>query len=118
MAAETAAVGSPQSEKGSLMTKTAMSVAILEKMRCDVTDYKMDIAAERNPEPPQRLDHIGFILDRLDQVDAWHDYLVASGVRIKKPPKTHRDGARSFYCLDPDGNLVQFIYHPPLVGKL
>jgi hypothetical protein len=29
-------------------------------------------------------------------------------------PRTHRDGARSFYCFDPAGNLVQFIYHPPI----
>jgi len=28
-----------------------------------------------------------------------------------------RDGARSFYCRDPDGNTVQMIYHPPLAGK-
>ena len=29
-------------------------------------------------------------------------------------PKTHRDGARSFYCADPDGNVVQMIFHPPI----
>ena len=62
----------------------------------------------------QRLDHIGFIIDTPEQVDAWHDFLAANGVRIVKPPKTHRDGARSFYCFDPDGTAVQVIYHPPL----
>ena len=35
-------------------------------------------------------------------------------MRIKNEPRTHRDGARSFYCLDPDGNVVQMIYHPPI----
>jgi catechol 2,3-dioxygenase-like lactoylglutathione lyase family enzyme len=64
----------------------------------------------------QRLDHIGFIIDTPEQVDAWHEFLVANGVRIKTSPKTHRDGARSFYCLDPDGNAVQIIYHPPISG--
>ena len=69
------------------------------------------------PDGPQRLDHIGFIIDRPEQVDTWHDYLCAHGVSIKAVPKTHRDGARSLYCLDPEGNLVQLIYHPPIAGK-
>lgn len=64
----------------------------------------------------QRLDHIGFIIDSPEQVDAWHEFLSANNVRILKTPKTHRDGARSFYCLDPDGNAVQMIYHPPISG--
>ena len=68
---------------------------------------------ERNPAV-QRLDHIGFIIDAIDQVDVWHDFLVANGVRIKNAVKTHRDGARSFYCLDPDGTLIQMIFHPPI----
>ncbi len=65
----------------------------------------------------QRLDHIGFIIPELAQVDAWHDFLQANGVVIVKEPKTHRDGARSFYCRDPDGNVVQLIYHPPIANK-
>jgi hypothetical protein len=38
-------------------------------------------------------------------------------VRILKEPRTHRDGARSFYCLDPDRNVVQIIYHPSLASR-
>jgi len=64
----------------------------------------------------QRLDHIGYMLKHIEQVDAWHAFLKESGVRILKEPRSHRDGARSFYCLDPDGNVVQLIYHPPLAG--
>jgi catechol 2,3-dioxygenase-like lactoylglutathione lyase family enzyme len=67
------------------------------------------------PAEEQHLDHIGFIINRLDDVDRWHGFLVAHGVSVTKAPRTHRDGARSFYCLDPDGNSVQLIYHPPLV---
>jgi catechol 2,3-dioxygenase-like lactoylglutathione lyase family enzyme len=63
---------------------------------------------------PQRLDHLGFILDEPAQVDEWYDFLRAHQVPMKTAPRTHRDGARSFYCLDPDGNSVQLIYHPPL----
>ncbi|MEY1661243.1 VOC family protein [Isoalcanivorax beigongshangi] len=65
---------------------------------------------------PQRLDHIGFIIDRIEDVDAWFTFLKEQGVTMRKEPKTHRDGARSFYCLDPEGVLVQMIYHPPISG--
>lgn len=63
----------------------------------------------------QRLDHIGFIVNEIDEVDVWYEYLKQHQVTIKTAPRTHRDGARSFYCLDPDGNTVQMIYHQPLV---
>ena len=62
----------------------------------------------------QRLDHIGFIVNAPDDVDRWHGYLRAHGVPITAPPRTHRDGARSFYCEDPEGGSVQLIFHPPL----
>ena len=64
----------------------------------------------------QRLDHIGFMLRNIEQIDVWHAFLKSHGVRILREPRTHRDGARSFYCLDPDGNTVQIIFHPPLAG--
>ena len=67
------------------------------------------------PGNDQRLDHLGFILESEEDVDTWHDFLKNNGVEIKAKPKTHRDGARSFYCADPDGNIVQMIYHPPIV---
>ena len=61
------------------------------------------------PGKHQHLDHIGFFLKQHDDVDKWHDYLVANNVTIKAKPKDHRDGTRSFYCEDPDGNVVQMI---------
>lgn len=67
---------------------------------------------------PQRLDHIGFIMRAPEDVDAWHAHLLVHGVKIAQAPKTHRDGARSLYCQDPAGNLVQFIFHPPISDKL
>lgn len=70
------------------------------------------------PAGAQVLDHIGFILRTPDQVDAWHDFLAAEGVTIKTPAKTHRDGARSFYCADPAGTVVQMIFHPPIAGNM
>ncbi len=65
----------------------------------------------------QRLDHIGFILREARHVDEWCGFLKAQGVVVSKAPKTHRDGARSFYCRDPDGNTIQFIHHPPIADK-
>lgn len=73
------------------------------------------LGSARDPAQ-QRLDHIGFVIDTPALVDAWHAFFVANGIRILKAPKTHRDGAHSFYCLDPDGNVVQMIYHPPISG--
>jgi catechol 2,3-dioxygenase-like lactoylglutathione lyase family enzyme len=64
------------------------------------------------PAKHQRLDHIGFFLNERDDVDHWHAFLSAQGVTIKALPKDHRDGTRSFYCSDPDGNTVQMIYIP------
>ena len=59
----------------------------------------------------QRLDHFGFAIRTMEEVDAWAAHLRASGVELAKEPKTHRDGARSFYVRDPDGNVIQFIWH-------
>ena len=62
----------------------------------------------------QLLDHIGFIVAKPQDVDAWHQYLGEHDVEIVAEPRTHRDGARSLYCLDPSGTQIQVIYHPPL----
>ncbi len=64
----------------------------------------------------QRLDHIGFILDEIEQVDVWFEFLNQYGVSMRNAPRTHRDGARSFYCFDPAKTLIQMIYHPPISG--
>lgn len=62
----------------------------------------------------QRLDHIGFFIASKADVDDWHDFLKEQGVPVMAPPVTHRDGARSFYCSDPEGTIVQIIFHPPI----
>ncbi|MCK5395979.1 MAG: VOC family protein [Gammaproteobacteria bacterium] len=62
----------------------------------------------------QSLDHLGFIIDKSDDVNRWFDFLQQEKVEMLTQVKNHRDGARSFYCKDPDGNAVQIIYHPPL----
>lgn len=66
---------------------------------------------------PQHLDHLGFIVRDAETVDAWHRFLTDQGVAIHAAPRTHRDGARSLYCRDPEGRLVQLIYHPPISNR-
>lgn len=66
------------------------------------------------PQEQQKLDHIGFIIPTMDEVDAWFEFLQAHDVKIRNAPRTHRDGARSFYCYDPADTVVQIIYHPPI----
>jgi catechol 2,3-dioxygenase-like lactoylglutathione lyase family enzyme len=79
------------------------------------------LAAGRAAEAPASnagaLDHLGLIVRSADDVDRWADYLEGHGVIIDARPKTHRDGARSCYFRDPDGNHVQIIHHPPISDK-
>ena len=63
------------------------------------------------------LDHIGLIVRAADDVDQWAVFLEGRGVALTSEPRTHRDGARSFYFRDPDGNAIQIIHHPPISGK-
>ncbi len=60
------------------------------------------------------LDHIGFAVPTMADVDAWYAWVKVQGVEIAQELKTHRDGARSFYFRDPDGATIQLIYHPPI----
>jgi catechol 2,3-dioxygenase-like lactoylglutathione lyase family enzyme len=62
----------------------------------------------------QKLDHIGFVVRHPENVDDWAARIRSFGIPLEKEPKTHRDGARSFYFRDPDQNLIQIIYHPPI----
>src|SRR5689334_4075645 len=64
------------------------------------------------------LDHLGLIVRAADDVDRWAAFLESRGVTIDAKPRTHRDGARSCYFKDPDGNSIQIIHHPPISGKI
>jgi catechol 2,3-dioxygenase-like lactoylglutathione lyase family enzyme len=74
------------------------------------------IASHSDATAPRetRLDHVGFLINRPEEVDLWAAYFQEKGVKIDTQPRTHRDGARSFYLRDPEGNRLQFLYHPPL----
>ncbi|HEX4337192.1 MAG TPA: VOC family protein [Polyangiaceae bacterium] len=62
------------------------------------------------------LDHIGILVDTPQEVDSWAEHLGKRGAELAAMPRTHRDGCRSFYVADPEGNKIQFLYHPALSG--
>jgi catechol 2,3-dioxygenase-like lactoylglutathione lyase family enzyme len=78
-----------------------------------------------NPKPEQQgratsgLDHLGFMIPNAEAVEAWHarlETLTAElGIEILTKPRLHRDGATSFYLLDPAGNKVQLLHVPSCV---
>ena len=70
------------------------------------------------PPPGGALDHLGLIVRSADDVDRWAAFLESRSVAIVAKPRTHRDGARSCYFRDPDGNSIQIIHHPPISGKI
>lgn len=107
----------------------------MERFYCDVLGYEVEwrpsdaeryltrgednialhaAPPSRAPVAESRLDHIGLLMSRPDDVDAWASYLTDKGVKLDTAPRTHRDGARSFYARDPEGNRLQFLYHPPI----
>ena len=87
-----------------------------------LTSGQDNVALHQLPEeseiaPAQLVHHIGFVVRRPEDVDSWADRIRMHGITLAAEPKTHRDGARSFYFHDPDGLLIQLIYHPPISGS-
>ena len=64
------------------------------------------------------LDHLGIVVKTPHDVDSWASYLESKDVSLLTKPKTHRDGARSIYLKDPEENVIQIIFHPPISNKL
>lgn len=82
-----------------------------------------NLALHRSPDgeaaaASSPLDHFGLIVREADDVDRWAEFLESRGVPMSAKPRTHRDGARSCYFKDPDGNSVQIIHHPPISQKI
>ena len=75
------------------------------------------LPAGAQPGKVQTVHHIGFIVKHPENVDEWAERLRKNAISLAQEPKTHRDGARSFYFHDPDGLLIQLIYHPPISDK-
>ena len=69
------------------------------------------------PSAVQSVHHIGFVVGAPEDVDRVASRIQSQGIQLAQPVKTHRDGARSFYFRDPDGILIQLLYHPPISDK-
>ncbi len=79
--------------------------------------HQIPVSSQVLPGVSQSLDHFGFVVRHREDVDEWAQRLKSQGVELEREPRTHRDGARSFYFRDPDQNLIQIIYHPPISNK-
>jgi|SRR5687767_3970900 len=66
---------------------------------------------------PGALDHMGFIVSSREDVDRLAADFARRGVTIAHAVKDHRDGSRSFYCLDPDGISIQVLFEPTLSAQ-
>ncbi len=64
-----------------------------------------------------QLDHLGFLVESIERVEALEQEFRAKGVAIVHPFKVHRDGSASFYCADPDGIVIQMLYEPILSAQ-
>jgi catechol 2,3-dioxygenase-like lactoylglutathione lyase family enzyme len=62
----------------------------------------------------QHLDHLGFIVPTVEDVEAGYVWARGAGIDIVHPLKRHRDGSVSFYIRDPDGNVIQALYEPTI----
>jgi catechol 2,3-dioxygenase-like lactoylglutathione lyase family enzyme len=73
-----------------------------------------DIAPDKVGRAVSGLDHLGFMVPDAEAVEAWHARLQPNatelGIEILTRPRLHRDGATSFYLLDPAGNKVQILH--------
>ena len=79
-----------------------------------------NLALHRAPETVEggreALEHLGLLVRVPQEVDAWASFLGGHGIPLLTQPRNHRDGSRSFYFQDPDGNRIQIIHHPPISG--
>jgi len=62
----------------------------------------------------QALDHLGFIVPAIAEVEAGYRWAQDQALEIVHPLRHHRDGSVSFYLRDPDGNVVQVLYDPAI----
>ena len=70
---------------------------------------------EKNHEvhPP----HIGFVVDKKEEVDQVFEHLKSIGLKEIQEPKDHRDRSRSFYFKDPDGNQFELLWLPDALSQ-
>ena len=76
--------------------------------------YSEEVSNKNNTNT---LDHFGIVVRQKSDVDLWYNHITNNKVSIHQEIKDHRDGSRSFYCNDPDQNIVQIIWIPKISDK-
>ncbi len=66
----------------------------------------------RRSQTMQSLHHFGFRVRTKEAVDQLAQEMRDRGIGIDDGPRDHRDGSRSFYFKDPDGNYIQILWDP------
>ncbi|MGH7410626.1 MAG: VOC family protein [Candidatus Methylomirabilis sp.] len=69
-------------------------------------------AFRQRAQGSQSLHHFGFRLRAREEVDRVAREVRDRGLVIDDGPRDHRDGSRSFYFQDPDGNYIQILWDP------
>jgi catechol 2,3-dioxygenase-like lactoylglutathione lyase family enzyme len=76
-----------------------------------------NLALHRGPSgdsSAQSLDHLGFIVPTVDDLEAGYKWVQENRLEIARPLRHHRDGSVSYYIHDPDGNVIQILYEPSI----
>ncbi len=90
-----------------LVRKMGQSMAVY---KIGEEDTLVIVEAETSYDPNSRdfrVDHIGFYLESLEQVDEMAAYLRENEVTILSGPANRKKG-RFVFASDPDGNLIEF----------
>lgn len=64
------------------------------------------------PPTVQSLHHFGFRVRAKEEIDRLAQEVRDHDIVIDEEPRDHRDGSRSFYFKDPDGNYIQVLWDP------
>lgn len=78
---------------------------------CDNLALHRGSAGDRSA---QSLDHLGFIVSTIDELEAGYQWAQEKPLDIASPLRRHRDGSVSYYLRDPDGNVIQVLYEPSI----
>ena len=76
--------------------------------------YDSNVSDDANDS---RLDHFGIFVKNKNDIDVYFKHMNDNNVKIHKEKKTHRDDSISFYVEDPDGNILQILWHPTLSNE-
>jgi catechol-2,3-dioxygenase len=76
--------------------------------------YDSNVSSNRDDS---RLDHFGIFVKNKNDIDIYLKHMKDNNVKIYKEKKIHRDNSISFYVEDPDGNILQILWHPTLSNE-